>query len=48
MRFLQHTRRKWHRFVREKRHYFFAAFLLILILPLVALLFWILTKPNYR
>lgn len=40
--------RKWRRFRVENQRYFFAIFFLILILALVALLFWMLSRPRFQ
>jgi flagellar biosynthesis/type III secretory pathway M-ring protein FliF/YscJ len=39
--------RKWRRFVRHNRNFLFGGFVLVIILALVALLFWVMTSPKF-
>lgn len=42
-----HRGRKWRRFVRHNRNRFFVGFFLLIILALVAVMFWVMTSPRF-
>jgi len=42
-----HRRAKWRRFVRHNQSFLFAAFFLVIILALVAAIFWLMTSPRF-
>jgi phosphotransferase system glucose/maltose/N-acetylglucosamine-specific IIC component len=42
-----HRGRKWRRFVHDNRNYFFAGFFLVLILAVIAVMFWVMTSPEF-
>ena len=38
---------RWRRFLRHNRQFFFIAFLMLIVVAVVATLFWVMTSPRF-